>query len=75
MGNLAFGGAASIGVGILLLLIMIGESDDCAFSIERVNVICAEGDNISEKALYVIISVFAIVLGIVLYKTDKRMNG
>ena len=75
MGNLAYGGAASIGIGILLLLVMMGESEDCSFSVERVVIICAEGDNISEKALYIIIAVFAIVLGVVLYKTDKRMNG
>jgi len=74
MGNLATGGAASIGIGIVLLLVMVSESQDCTFSVERVVIICAEGDNISEKALYVIVSVFAIVLGAVLLKTDKRMN-
>ena len=74
MGNLAYGAAASIGIGIMLLLVMIGESEDCSFSVERVVIICAEGDNISEKVLYVIVSVFAIVLGVVLFKTDKRMN-
>jgi hypothetical protein len=75
MGNLTIGGALSIGVGIILLLVMISESQDCTFSVERVNIICVDGDNISEKALYVIISIFAIILGIVLYKTDKQING
>ena len=32
------------------------------------------GDNISEKAVNVILAVFAIVLGFVLYKTDKRLT-
>ena len=75
MGNLAFVGAASIGIGVLLFMVTISESSDCAFSVERVTLTCADGSNISEKALYVIISVFEIVLGVVLYKTDKRMNG
>lgn len=75
MGNLTIGGAVSIGVGIILLLAMMSESQDCTFSAERVNILCAEGDNISEKALYVIIAVFAIVLGVVLYRTDKQING
>ena len=56
-------------------MVMIGESEDCSFSVERVTISCAEGDNISEKALYIIVSVFAIVLGAVLFKADKRMNG
>ena len=75
MGNLAYVSAASIGVGVLLFIVMIGESEDCSFSVERVTISCAEGDNISEKAFYIIISVFAIVLGVVLYKADKRMDG
>lgn len=74
MGNLAIGGAVSIGIGIVLLLVMMSESQDCSFSAERVNIICAEGDNISEKAVYVILAIFTIVLGFVLYKTDKRLN-
>ena len=72
MGHLATAGAGFIAVGILLLLFMLSESQDCAF--ENVNIICGSGDNVSEKALFVIASVFFLVLGVVLFKQDKRMG-
>lgn len=72
MGHLSTAGAGCIAVGILLLLFMLSESQDCGF--ENVNIICGDGANISEKALYVIGGVFFIVLGTVLFQQDKRLG-
>jgi ABC-type Mn2+/Zn2+ transport system permease subunit len=72
MGHLATAGAGLIAVGILLLLFMLSESQDCTF--ENVNIICGSGANISEKALFVIASVFFIVLGVILFQKDKEME-
>lgn len=72
MSNLSTAGAGCVAVGILLLIFMLSESQDCG--VENVNIVCGDGANISEKALYVIAGVFFIVLGVVLFQQDKRLG-
>lgn len=75
MESLKIASSVFIVVGFLLLLMVVSNSEDCHFDIERVNLICASTTNISEKALYVIISVFFFVLGFVLYKKSNEVSS
>ena len=75
MGHLGTISAIIIAGGILMLLYILSQSQDCVFIIEQVNIVCATTTNISEKAMYIIISVFLIVLGSVLFNKDRHMTG
>lgn len=75
MSNFSIASAVSVSIGIILIMAMISESEDCSFSVESVNIICGSNDNISEKALYVIVGAFFIVLGFVLYKKHNEQEN
>lgn len=73
MEGLQIGASICFVIGFFLLIYILGESEDCTFSVERVNLIC-ETDNVSEKALFVIISVFFFVFGYILYKKHREIQ-
>jgi hypothetical protein len=71
MEGLQIGASICFVIGFFLLIYIIGQSEDCTFSVERVNLICETG-NVSEKALFVIVSSFFFVLGYILFKKHQQ---